>query len=74
MRYSRRQFTRNTLIASLTYPSLAMPLLAQSSGRSYTVRKGDTLSHIARRHQTTVTAIPTTCSSSDRNMCAIMTR
>ena len=57
MRYSRRQFTRNTLIASLTYASLVIPLLAQSSGRSYTVRKGDTLSHIAQRYQTTVTAI-----------------
>ena len=57
MRYSRRQFTRNTLVASLTYPSIAIPLLAQSAGRSYTVRKGDTLSHIARHHQTTVTAI-----------------
>ena len=57
MRYSRRQFTRNTLVASLTYPSIAIPLLAKSAGRSYTVRKGDTLSHIARHHQTTVTAI-----------------
>lgn len=57
MRYSRRQFTRDTLVASLTYSILAMPLLAQSLGRSYTVRKGDTLSNIARRYQTTVTAI-----------------
>ena len=57
MRYSRRQFTRNTLVASLTYASVAIPVLAQIAGRSYTVRKGDTLSHIARRHKTTVTAI-----------------
>ena len=57
MIYSRRQFTRNTLVASLSYASLAIPLLAQSSGRSYIVRKGDTLSNIARRYQTTVTAI-----------------
>ena len=57
MRYSRRHFTRNTLLASLSCTSLGIPLLAQSRRRSYTVRKGDTLSHIARRHQTTVAAI-----------------
>lgn len=57
MSLSRRQFTRNAVLASLACSSALPPLFAQASSGIYTVRQGDTLSHIARRYQTTVTAL-----------------
>lgn len=59
MKYPRRAFLRTTLAAlagCATLP-LALPGGEPESAARYTVRKGDTLSHIARRHKVSVAAL-----------------
>ncbi len=51
MHHSRRQFTRNALLATASCTALTQHLFAQASTTDYIVRKGDTLSHIALRYE-----------------------
>ena len=50
MQYTRRQFTRNALLASASYTALSQHLFAQTTPTYHIVRKGDTLSHISLRY------------------------
>ena len=50
MQHTRRQFTRNALLATASCTTLTQHLFAQASTTDYIVRKGDTLSHIALRY------------------------
>jgi len=55
--YSRRQFTRTTLLAGTGYVLLGQSTFAQESTTIYTVKKNDTLGHIALRYGVSVNAI-----------------
>ena len=49
MNYSRRKFTRTTLLATAGYTILGKKAFAREGATIYTVRKNDTLGHIALR-------------------------
>ena len=57
MTHTRRTFAKTTLLAATGMASMASSLLAQTSSISYTVRKGDTLSQLARKYGTSIKAI-----------------
>ena len=56
MQLSRRQFAHRALLTTAGYSILACPSWAQMTA-PYIVKKGDTLSHIAAYHGTTVSAL-----------------
>lgn len=57
MPLTRRQFTKNALLATAGYAGLIQPLLGQAPGKIHIVQKGDTLGHIAIRYGVTVSDI-----------------
>ena len=60
MTHSRRTFAKTTLLAATGIASMATRLYAQSGKTTYTVKKGDTLSKIARKYGTSVRSIQQT--------------
>ncbi|MGC6424102.1 MAG: LysM peptidoglycan-binding domain-containing protein [Lentimonas sp.] len=59
MQITRRQFNRTTLLATASGITLAHNLFSQNGSTTYTVRRGDTLGHIARRHSISTSALRT---------------
>ena len=57
MQHSRRHFTRTALLATAGCTTLARQLLAQPAATQYTVQPGDTLGHIALRHNTSAASL-----------------
>jgi LysM repeat protein len=57
MPHTRRQFTRNALLAAAGCTTLAQQLFAQAGATDYIVQRGDTLGHIALRHGATISAL-----------------
>lgn len=56
-RHTRRTFARKALISAATLPWLARTAFAAEGAPNYTVRRGDTLSHIAARFGVSVRAL-----------------
>ena len=57
MQHSRRHFTRTALLATAGCTTLARQLLAEPAATQYTVQPGDTLGHIALRHNTSAASL-----------------
>jgi LysM repeat protein len=57
MDYQRRQFTKGALLAGASCASLASSLFAAGGSGVYVVKRGDTLSGIAKRHDITTSEL-----------------
>ena len=57
MQHTRRHFTRTALLAAAGCTSFSQQLFAQTATTTYKVKKGDTLGHIALRHNISASAL-----------------